>query len=134
MNAPGAPAPGTISCPRCAAPVGPDQSWCVACGAAARTRLAPVPNWRAPVAILGGVVALCLVALVLAFVTLTDDPVPALGTTGTTGTSGTTGATAVPPAPVPVAPTGPSGATGTTGAPEDEGESVGGVTGTGDGG
>ena len=52
---PGAPpAPGTVACPRCGASVGPEQDWCLECGAPARTRLVPTPNWRAPVAVLGG--------------------------------------------------------------------------------
>ena len=55
---PGAtPAPGTIACPRCATLIGPDQDWCLDCGAPARTRLAPTPNWRVPVAVLAVVVA-----------------------------------------------------------------------------
>ena len=54
---PGAPpAPGTVACPRCGASIGPDQDWCLDCGAPARTRLVPTPNWRAPVAVLAVVV------------------------------------------------------------------------------
>jgi hypothetical protein len=71
------PAPGSIRCPRCGSTVGPTQDWCLDCGAAARTRLASVPNWRLPVAVLSAVAALATVALVIAFVALTgsDDPV-----------------------------------------------------------
>jgi len=111
-------APGTLACPRCASPVARDQDWCLVCGAAARTRLAPAPNWKLPVTIVAGVVAVCLVAFALAFVALTDDPAPATGATGATGTSGPTvvapaPAPAPPPAPPPAAATGPTGATGT---------------------
>ena len=42
------PEPGSIRCPRCSSPIGPEQDWCLECGAPARTRLAPTPNWRLP--------------------------------------------------------------------------------------
>jgi hypothetical protein len=75
---PGAPpAPGTIACPRGATAVGPDQDWCLACGAPARTRLVPTPNWRAPVAVLAVVIVLAGIALAIAFVALTNDTEPA---------------------------------------------------------
>ena len=75
---PGAPpAPGTIACPRCATVIGPDQDWCLACGAPARTRLVPTPNWRAPVALLALIAALAGIALAVAFVALTNDTEPA---------------------------------------------------------
>ena len=72
-----APAPGTIACPRCAAVIGPDQDWCLDCGAPARTRLVPTPNWRAPVAALAVIVLLAGIALAAAFVSLTNDAEPA---------------------------------------------------------
>jgi cytoskeletal protein RodZ len=75
---PGAPpAPGTVACPRCGKSVGPDQSWCLECGAPARTRLVPTPNWRAPVAVLAVVILLAGIALAVAFVALTNDNEPA---------------------------------------------------------
>ena len=75
---PGAPpAPGTVACPRCGASIGPEQSWCLECGAPARTRLVPTPNWRAPVAVLALVVLLAGIALAVAFVALTNDTEPA---------------------------------------------------------
>ena len=75
---PGAPpAPGTVACPRCAASIGPDQSWCLECGAPARTRLVPTPNWRAPVAVIAVVMLLAGIALAVAFVELTNDNEPA---------------------------------------------------------
>jgi hypothetical protein len=75
---PGAPpAPGTIACPRCATVIGPDQDWCLACGAPARTRLVPTPNWRAPVALLAVIATLAGIALAIAFVALTNDTEPA---------------------------------------------------------
>jgi hypothetical protein len=96
---------GTMSCPRCAAPVGPDQDWCLACGAAARTRLAPTPNWRAPVVALAVVVLLACIALVAAFVVLTNDDAPPAATT-----AAPPAATAAPPA----ATTAPPATTATT--------------------
>ena len=75
---PGAPtAPGTIACPRCAAPVVPDQEWCLHCGAPARTRLVPTPNWRAPLIVLAVIATLAGLAIAIAFVELTSDNEPA---------------------------------------------------------
>ncbi|UTI66968.1 hypothetical protein NBH00_12340 [Paraconexibacter antarcticus] len=85
------PPPGTIPCPRCQALVGPQQDWCLSCGAPARTRLAPAPNWKLPLAIAGSLMALAAIVLVVAFVALTNSSDPATGTTITTSTT-------VPPA------------------------------------
>jgi hypothetical protein len=71
------PAPGTVACPRCGTSIGPDQSWCLECGAPARTRLVPTPNWRAPVAVLAVVILLAGIALAVVFVSLTSDNEPA---------------------------------------------------------
>jgi hypothetical protein len=65
------PAPVSLRCPRCGAYVPPEQDWCLECGAPARTRLAPTPNWRAPLAVLAAVVLLAGLALALAFSDLT---------------------------------------------------------------
>jgi hypothetical protein len=67
------PAPGTIACPRCGSAVGPDQQWCLQCGAPARTRLVPTPNWRAPLLLLAVVATLAGIALAIAFVELTNN-------------------------------------------------------------
>jgi hypothetical protein len=60
------PGPATPAkhCPRCDAPLARDQDWCLRCGTAARTRLAPTPNWRAPLAL-----GVLLVAVALAVLT-----------------------------------------------------------------
>jgi hypothetical protein len=108
---PGAPpAPGTIACPRCATTVGPDQAWCLACGAPARTRLVPTPNWRAPVALLALVAALAGIALAVAFVALTNDTEPAAPVNSQAPPpSATTAQPAAPAQPAPtVAPTEPA--------------------------
>jgi hypothetical protein len=104
--------PGTIRCPRCQAPVAPDQDWCLECGAAARTRLAATPNWRLPVAALALVAVLAGLGLAVAFVALTDD--------NSTTSTATTAAPAVAAEPTATAPpttppaTTPPGITTTT--------------------
>jgi hypothetical protein len=69
----GAPTPVGESCPLCAAPLGPEQEWCLSCGGAARTRLAAIPNWRAPLAALGLTIVLALGALTAALVSLAGE-------------------------------------------------------------
>ena len=61
-----------MRCPRCSAPVGPEQDWCLECGAPARTRLAPTPNWQLPTVAIGAIVALAGALLAFAFVKLTE--------------------------------------------------------------
>jgi predicted amidophosphoribosyltransferase len=65
-------AAGTLedACPLCGAPLKQEQSWCLRCGAAARTRLAAQPKWKALVVALVAVVALSLGVLAAALVTL----------------------------------------------------------------
>ena len=72
----GGPQPIPLRCPRCAAEVAPEQDWCLVCGAAARTRLAPTPNWKLPVAVLAVIALMAGVALAVAFVELTNDDGP----------------------------------------------------------
>ncbi len=70
-----------MPCPRCGSALGPEQDWCLECGAPARTRLAPTPNWQLPTVAVGAMIALAGALLAFAFVKLTgDDPSPA-GTT-----------------------------------------------------
>jgi hypothetical protein len=47
-----------------------EQSWCLRCGAAARTRLAAQPKWKALVVALVAVVVVSLGVLAAALVTL----------------------------------------------------------------
>jgi hypothetical protein len=57
-------------CPLCEAPLRADQSWCLRCGAAARTRLAAQPKWKGLVVGLLLVVVLSLGVLAVALVKL----------------------------------------------------------------
>jgi hypothetical protein len=126
---PGAPpAPGTVACPRCATTIGPDQAWCLACGAPARTRLVPTPNWRAPVALLAAIAVLAGIALAIAFVSLTNDTEPAAPVNSQAPPPSAT--TAQPPAAAQPTPTEPAP---TTAAPQGTTTSAPG-TATGEGG
>jgi hypothetical protein len=98
---------GAIRCPRCQRPVAPDQDWCLECGAAARTRLAPTPNWRLPIIVLALVAVLAGAGLAVAFVALTDDNSKA----PTTATSETAPAVATEPTAAPTPTTPPTSAT-----------------------
>jgi hypothetical protein len=80
-----------MPCPRCGADVRRDQDWCLDCGAAARTRLAPTPNWRAPIAVLALLALTAGIAIALAFTTLT-------GHDNATPTTSTAAPAASPPA------------------------------------
>jgi hypothetical protein len=109
-----------IACPRCATPLGPEQEWCLTCGAAARTRLVPTPNWRAPLVVLAIVALLAGAALAVAFAALTRDSPTAAPTT----TAPAPAAATQPPAPT-TAPAQPApGATATT-APPAAGQTTG---------
>lgn len=57
-------------CPLCGAPLKREQDWCMRCGAAARTRLAAQPKWKALVVALLVVVLLALGVLTAALVKL----------------------------------------------------------------
>ena len=127
---PGAPpAPGTVACPRCGASIGPEQSWCLECGAPARTRLVPTPNWRAPVAVLALVVLLAGITLAVAFVALTNDTEPAAPVNSQAPPPSAT--TAQPAAPAQPAPTQAPAAPTTTAPGTDTGTTSTGTTSTG---
>ena len=70
------PAAEQRACPRCGAGLEADQEWCLNCGNAVGTRIAPTPRWRLPIVLVGGVLALLVVALVLSLVELGGDPQP----------------------------------------------------------
>jgi hypothetical protein len=118
-----------IACPRCGATIAPDQDWCLDCGAAARTRLAPTPNWRAPVALVAVIALLAGAGLAAAFVALTNNSTkapststpataPAVATEPTAGAPPTTPPTTSTPASVPTATTPHTISTATTPAPQ----------------
>lgn len=65
-----APAAPVEACPLCGVPLKSEQDWCLRCGAAARTRLAAPPKWKALVTALLIVVAISLAVLIVALVKL----------------------------------------------------------------
>jgi hypothetical protein len=73
VETPPPPAQAERRCPRCGAQLSSDQEWCLDCGAAVATHVASPRGWRAPVAIIGALLALALIALVLAIVELAGD-------------------------------------------------------------
>ncbi len=88
---------GGDACPLCGTPLSPEQDWCLRCGAAARTRLAATPNWRAPIATVAVVAALALAVLAAALVKLA-------GGSGSSSTP-TTATVTTPAASTPATPT-----------------------------
>jgi hypothetical protein len=103
-----------IPCPRCGAEVRGDQGWCVECGLAARTRMAPPPDWRLPAIVAGGIGLAAIVALIIAFAVLTshNQQVAPAATAPVTPTPTPETAPAVaPPAATPPATTAPPAAT-----------------------
>lgn len=62
--------PVSERCPLCGATLDAAQDWCLACGAAARTRLAATPRWRLLVAVIAVVIVLSLAILVASLVKL----------------------------------------------------------------
>ena len=82
------------ACPRCGASLAPDQEWCLGCGTAVGTRIAPTPRWRVPIVLLGTLLALIAAALILALVELSGDPQPIANAPSTTPTATPAGAPA----------------------------------------
>jgi hypothetical protein len=74
-------------CPRCSAPLDADHDWCLECGLAARTRLAPTPDWRIPLVAAIVAALLGVGGLAFAFVELTSDDGPVVTTPATTATT-----------------------------------------------
>lgn len=67
------------ACPTCGAKLAAQQDWCLNCGNAATTEIVNPPGWRAPVAIVLGVVLVAGVALAFAVTRFTDDADKAAG-------------------------------------------------------
>jgi septal ring-binding cell division protein DamX len=72
---PGPPAEPIVErrCPRCQASLRPDQEWCLNCGAGIGAEVAAPRGWRWPLAVVGALLALMLVAFVLALVELASN-------------------------------------------------------------
>jgi len=88
------PAPPTAverRCPRCGAHLSAEQEWCLECGAAVGTRIAEPRGWRVPLAIVGSLLALALIALILALVELSSpaEEIVAVPQTPTPGAAAT---------------------------------------------
>jgi predicted amidophosphoribosyltransferase len=60
------------SCPLCGAPLRADQDWCLRCGAAARTRLAAPPKWKALVVTVAVLAVVAFAVLAAALVRLAE--------------------------------------------------------------
>jgi len=78
VETPPPPTPVERRCPRCDARLSAEQEWCLNCGAAVSTRIAGPRGWRVPIAVVGVLLALALVAVILAIVELAG---PAEGVT-----------------------------------------------------
>lgn len=61
-------------CPLCGSQLAPDQDWCLNCGGAARSRLAPPPRWRPLVAALLLITVLAIGGLAAALTKLAGEP------------------------------------------------------------
>jgi septal ring-binding cell division protein DamX len=105
VETPPAAAPETAprQCPRCGARLTPDQEWCLSCGTGVGAHVAAPRGWRWPLAVVGTLLALALLALVLALVELAGDaeqvgtqPAPPVAATPAPTPAATT--TAVPTA------------------------------------
>ena len=107
---PAPPSVGTLLCPRCGTPLRDDQSWCLECGQAARTRIHPPPSWRAPIALTAVLLALLAAGIAVALVTLLDTPESAPPPATVTVPAASTPAPTTPAATTPTATT-PSGTT-----------------------
>jgi hypothetical protein len=60
----------TEACPLCGSELRPEQSWCLRCGAAARTRLSAQPKWKALTIAFVAIVVVSLGVLAAALVQL----------------------------------------------------------------
>jgi pyruvate/2-oxoglutarate dehydrogenase complex dihydrolipoamide acyltransferase (E2) component len=71
--------PPTRRCPRCDAPMAPEQDWCLECGTGVTTRVARPPGWGVPVAIVIAVLAVVGAAVFITIGLLEDDADKAAG-------------------------------------------------------
>jgi septal ring-binding cell division protein DamX len=129
VETPPPPTPVERRCPRCDARLSTEQEWCLECGAAVGTRVAEPRGWRAPLAIVGVLLALALIAVVLAIVELSRDaegvqevavtatPTPAV-TPSPSPTPGAEGGATPSPVPTPSATPPPKGGAASPGLTE----------------
>lgn len=100
---------GTLLCPRCGNALREDQSWCLECGLAARTRVHPPPSWRLPILLTCALLALLAAGIAVALVTLLDTPesapAPATVTVPAAAPAATAPAATTPTTPAPAATT-----------------------------
>jgi hypothetical protein len=123
--------PGTLLCPRCGNTLRDDQSWCLECGFAARTRVHPPPSWRIPLIAICLALALLAAGIAIGLVALLDkhEPVPPAATVTVPATAppaATTPTITTPTTPAPTVPTTPT--TPTTSVPTTSTPSPGGAT------
>ena len=79
MSATATESPPTRRCPRCDAPMAPEQDWCLECGNAITTRVARPPRWGVAVAIVFAVLAVVGAAIFITIGLLEDDADKAAG-------------------------------------------------------
>ena len=89
-----------MRCPLCDAELAPHQDWCLNCGAPARTRIAPTPNWRMPLVAVVIALAISGAGLAYAFVKLSNGNGSVPKTITTAPAAASTVPTATPPAAV----------------------------------
>ena len=96
---PAPPAPVERRCPHCGAHLSAEQEWCLDCGSAVGTRIAQPRGWRVPLAVVGSLLALALIALVLVIVELSSpaEKIVAVPQTPTPGPAATPAPQTTPP-------------------------------------
>jgi hypothetical protein len=106
-------------CPRCGSDLGPDQEWCLHCGADVGSTIATPPSSRGPIALVLGLLAVAAIALILALVELagnaeqvTQQPAATVTPTPTAAAPAVTST----PTPITIPPATDNGST--TGTPE----------------
>lgn len=87
-----------LRCPHCGASLAADQDWCLECGAAATTRILRPPSWKLAAAIVLGVVAAVVVAMVIVVNALSGDANRAAATRARATTATTPATPAAAPA------------------------------------
>ena len=92
------PAAEVRQCPRCGAPLRPEQEWCLNCGAGIGARVASPSGWRWPVVTIATLLVLLVAAVALALVELASNPEQIATTTPTPAPPAATPAPTAAPA------------------------------------